>query len=109
MRSAIVCAAPPPGARLRAMDVFERIRREEVGRGERIETPFGPRLVCYADQTASGRLVGFVERWVAAMAPSYANSHTVISTTGKRMTALREEARHIVRRSVGAGPDEEEF
>jgi selenocysteine lyase/cysteine desulfurase len=88
------------------MDVFERIRREEVGRGERIATPFGPRLVCYADQTASGRLVGFVERWIASLAPSYANSHTVISTTGRRMTTLREESRRVVRRAVGADDDD---
>src|SRR5262249_35101272 len=38
--------------------------------------------------------------------PYYANSHTVISTTGGLMTRLREQARDIVRRSLHAAADD---
>lgn len=83
------------------------VRREEVGRGVRIDTPFGSRLICYADLTATGRHLAPVERWFDAVRPYYANTHTEISTTGRMMTALRERARETVRRAVNAGPDDE--
>jgi selenocysteine lyase/cysteine desulfurase len=82
------------------------IRENEVGRGAAIDTPFGRRLLCAADLTASGRCLGFIERWIDQLRPYYANSHTVISTTGTMMTELREQARATVRRAVGAGPDD---
>jgi selenocysteine lyase/cysteine desulfurase len=87
-------------------DLFATIRKNEVGRGATIDTPFGRRLLCYADLTASGRFLGFIESWLRGLRPYYANSHTVISSTGTLMTELREQARGIVRRSVGASPDD---
>src|SRR5215472_5073148 len=87
-------------------EAVDLIRRNEIGRGAAIDTPFGRRLLCYADLTASGRFLGFIESWLGRLRPYYANSHTVISTTGTMMTQLREQARDIVRRSVGAGPDD---
>lgn len=82
------------------------IRAEEVGRGARIQTPFGERLLCYADLTATGRHLGLVERWVGRLLPYYANTHTVVSTTGALMTRLREDARQIVADAVNAGPED---
>jgi selenocysteine lyase/cysteine desulfurase len=87
-------------------DVLAWVRANEIGRGSAVDTPFGRRLLYYADQTASGRFLGMVERWLARVRPYYANSHTVISTTGSMMTRLREEARAIVRRAVNAGDDD---
>ena len=87
-------------------DLRALIRANEVGRGAAIETPFGRRLLCYADLTASGRFLAFIERWMRGLRPYYANSHTVISSTGTLMTELREQARAIVRRSVGASEDD---
>jgi selenocysteine lyase/cysteine desulfurase len=87
-------------------DVLAWVRANEVGRSAAVDTPFGRRLLFYADQTASGRFLGMVERWLARVRPYYANSHTVISTTGAMMTRLREEARAIVRRAVNAGRDD---
>jgi len=84
----------------------QRVRRSEVGRGTMLETPFGPRLLLYSDQTATGRFLHFVEDWLAQVRPFYANTHTSISTTGHLMTDLREQARDVVRRSVNAGPDD---
>ncbi len=82
------------------------IRSHEVGRRAFIETPFGARLLCYADLTATGRYLHFVEAWIRRVRPFYANTHTAVSSTGRILTSLREEARDVVRRSVGAGPED---
>lgn len=93
------------------MDSFSEvatfIRLNEVGRRAFLETPYGRRLVTYADQTATGRYLHFVEAWLRRVRPYYANSHTAISSTGRIITDLREEARRVVRRGVNAGPDDE--
>jgi selenocysteine lyase/cysteine desulfurase len=88
------------------LDLAALLRSSEIGRASAIETPFGRRLLCYADMTASGRFLDVIEGWMARLKPYYANSHTVISTTGTLMTNLREQAREIVRRSVGARADD---
>jgi len=87
-------------------DVLALLRDSEMGHAASIDTPFGRRLLCYADMTASGRFLELIESWMSCVRPYYANSHTVISTTGTLMTNLREQARAIVRRSVGAAEDD---
>jgi len=87
-------------------DVADLLRRAEIGRRVVVTTPFGRRLVTYADQTATGRALDFVERAIAAVRPLYANTHTSISTTGRVMTRLREEARRTVGRSVNASAED---
>src|SRR5512137_2698222 len=82
------------------------LRESERGRGTRVPTPFGPRLLHYADLTATGRHLDVVERFVDAIRPLYANTHTAVATTGRVMNGLREEARAAVARSVNAGPDD---
>ncbi len=83
------------------------VRGEEVGRAVHIETPYGQRLICYADLTATGRHLQVVEDWIRGIRPFYANTHTEISTTGRMMSHLRESARQIIRRAVNAGVDDE--
>jgi selenocysteine lyase/cysteine desulfurase len=83
------------------------IREHEVGRRAYIETPFGRRLVCYADLTATGRYLHFVEAWMRRVRPFYANTHTAVSSTGRIMTQLREKSREVIRHAVGAHPDDE--
>jgi len=77
-----------------------------VGRRACIETPMGRRLICYADLTATGRYLHFVEAWIRRVRPYYANSHTRISSTGRIISELREEARRVVHCAVGAGPED---
>jgi selenocysteine lyase/cysteine desulfurase len=87
-------------------EVAGLIRQQEIGRTATIETPFGQRLLCYADLTATGRQLKLVEEWMNGLHPFYANTHTAVSSTGRIMTELREEARSVIRRSVHAGPQD---
>ncbi len=86
--------------------LLQLIRDSVVGEDLLMETPYGMRRVTYADYTASGRALTFVEDFIREQVlPGYANTHTESSGTGLQTTRLREEARRIIRDSVGAGDD----
>lgn len=87
-------------------EVAAFVRVNEVGRRAYLDTPFGRRLITYADLTATGRYLHFVEAWIRRIRPFYANTHTAVSSTGRIVSALREKARDVVARSVGAGEDD---
>jgi selenocysteine lyase/cysteine desulfurase len=85
------------------LDLVEKIRESVIGRDTAVETPFGLRRVTYADYTASGRSLSFIEDYIRdRVLPLYANTHTETSGTGLQTTRFREDAREIVRKSVGA-------
>lgn len=87
--------------------LIERIREDVIGADSAVTTPFGRRRVTYADYTASGRSLGFVEDFIRnSVLPMYANTHTETSGTGLQTTRFREEARDIIRRCVGASRQE---
>ena len=82
--------------------LLRRIREAVIGDDQVMPGPFGPRRVTYADYTASGRALGFLEEFVRdEVLPRYANTHTESSGTGLQTTRLREDARAIIRDAVG--------
>ncbi len=83
---------------------FEYLRNQVVGADAPITTPYGERLMVYADYTASGRCLTLVERYLQNLQRIYANSHTEDDISGRSMTRLLEEAQSAIKRSVNAGP-----
>jgi len=89
------------------VDLVEKIHDSVIGKDTAVETPFGLRRVTYADYTASGRSLSFIEDYIRAQVlPMYANTHTETSGTGLQTTRFREDARDIIKRCIGANNDE---
>ena len=86
--------------------LMARIDAAVIGADQVLDGPYGPRRVIYADYTASGRSLSFIEDYLRLMVlPTYANTHTEASGTGLQTTRLREEARDLIRESIGAGDE----
>ncbi len=82
--------------------LLDAIRDAVIGDDQVLDGPFGPRRVTYADYTASGRSLAFIEDYIRReVLPLYANTHTETSGTGLQTTRFREDARRIVLESVG--------
>ena len=88
-------------------DPFARVRSALIGDDVLVDGPFGPRRLVYADTTATGRSLAFVEDHIRErVLPLYGNTRAEASATGLHTTALREDARRIIHRAVGGGEDD---
>ncbi len=87
--------------------LIESIRDAIIGDDRALEGPYGPRRMTYADYTASGRSLSFLEDYIRdEVLPLYANTHTETSSTGRQTTRFREDARQIIFNSVGGCEDD---
>ncbi|MCA0893935.1 aminotransferase class V-fold PLP-dependent enzyme [Microbulbifer agarilyticus] len=88
--------------------LLEKIRQSVIGEGSQITTCFGQKPLVYADYTASGRALDFIEDFIREQVlPYYANTHTETSYTGAQTTRLREEARQQIRSAVNGSADDQ--
>lgn len=84
---------------------FLPFRHQIIGIDQSFFTPFGQKPIVYADWTASGRLFRPIEEFRLNVAgPFVGNTHTDTTVTGSRMTQAYHEAKHLIKRHVGA-PD----
>jgi selenocysteine lyase/cysteine desulfurase len=87
------------------VDFWDRVRRDVIGGSAVLQTPFGARRLTYADHTASGRAVGFIEDYMRDVLALYGNTHTEDDATGTITSSRLREAETAIKRMVNAGPE----
>ena len=88
-------------------EYFKKFRDNIIGIDKEFETPYGLKKMVYADWTASGRAYRPIEqRLQNDIMPLLANTHTETTVTGTAMTRAYEQAKHIIKQHVNAGPDD---
>ena len=78
------------------------LRKEILGLNKFFETPYGKRVTTYADYTASGRALKFVEKYLLEIQKLYANTHTEDDITGEVMTNLLHKSEKIIKKELNA-------
>lgn len=90
-----------------AAERIEWLRSQLIGRDEEFDTPIGRRLLTYADHTASGRCLHYIENYITQQVlPFYGNTHTNDNYAGEKTTRKVNEATEYIRKCLGAGPDD---
>jgi selenocysteine lyase/cysteine desulfurase len=79
------------------------VRENIIGRDAVIQTPFGERRVTYADYTASGRGLRFIERYLERLLELYGNTHTEDDATGIVTSRRLRQAEMAIKRLLHAG------
>ena len=86
-------------------DIWELVRNNIIGKDAFIDTPFGRRLLTYADYTASGRGVELIETYIRDILEHYANTHTEDDATGMITSTRLHQAETTIKRLLNAGPE----
>nr|XP_043621918.1 probable cysteine desulfurase [Erigeron canadensis] len=86
------------------------LRSQIIGRVALVHTPFGIRKLTYADHTASGRCLQYIEEYIIqTVLPFYGNTHTSDSYVGYRTTKVVHDATEYVKKCLGGTQDDALF
>ena len=86
-------------------ELVRKVRESVIGERQMIPTPLGDKPLVYADYTATGRSLTFIEDYIRQeVLPFIANTHSETTFTAARTTSLRESARNQIRVAVNAAP-----
>ena len=81
------------------------LREQIIGQHQTTETPFGTRVLAYADFTASGRSLESIENFIQGkVLPLYGNVHTLTTATARQSTFFRHEARQVAKQYLNCCP-----
>ncbi|KAK9291769.1 hypothetical protein L1049_019719 [Liquidambar formosana] len=82
------------------------LRSQIIGGGDaEFDSPFGKRRLTYADHTATGRCLHYIENYIIDnVLPFYGNTHTCDSYVGQRTTKMVHEASAYIKRQLGGRP-----
>ncbi|KAG5241944.1 cysteine desulfurase [Salix suchowensis] len=80
------------------------LRSQIIGDDVEFDSPFGKRRLTYADHTASGRSLLYIENFIINnVLPFYGNTHTSDSYVGHRTTKMLHEAAEYIKKCLGGG------
>nr|DAD39935.1 TPA_asm: hypothetical protein HUJ06_014258 [Nelumbo nucifera] len=90
-----------------AQTKFAWLISQLVGGDVEFDTPYGKRLLTYADHTASGRGLHYIEDYILNdVLPFYGNTHTSDSFVGYKTTKLVHEGMQYIKSCSGGGIDD---
>ena len=81
---------------------IDEIQNQILGSDVLFDTPFGNRLLLYADYTASGKSLILIEKYMIELQKIYANTHTNDSMTGRVMTQILHLAEAKIKKYLHA-------
>lgn len=83
------------------------LRSQIIGGDVEFDTPFGKRRLTYADHTASGRCLHYIENYIITnVLPFYGNSHTSDNYVGYQTTKMVHEAAEYVKKCMGGAEND---
>ncbi|KAJ8769193.1 hypothetical protein K2173_000968 [Erythroxylum novogranatense] len=83
------------------------LRSQIIGSEVEFDTPFGKRRLTYADHTASGRSLLYVESFIMnKVHPFYGNTHTGDSYVGHQTTKMVHVASQYIKKCLGGKEDD---
>jgi selenocysteine lyase/cysteine desulfurase len=85
--------------------LWDNVRKSIIGEHTPISTPFGTRIITYADYNASGRGLDFIENYLKSLLKLYSNTHTEDDATGRITTERLHQAETTIKKLVGAGKE----
>ncbi|EPS62471.1 hypothetical protein M569_12319, partial [Genlisea aurea] len=83
------------------------LQSQIIGVDAEFDSPFGRRRIVYADHTASGRSLRYIEEHIQTkLLPFYGNTHTSDSHVGKRTTEIVQRASKYVKHCLGGSEED---